>query len=114
MSTQEQQEPANRQDTGRNEDGTFKPGISGNPSGRPKNTLKDYIRQKFMNMTDEQKEEFLKTISPDVQWRMGEGNPHNTEDITSGGEKVIPIYGTFQRHDSDKKDIQPEQTNPGS
>src|SRR3990167_7565707 len=86
--TKQDLQPTNMEDTGRNPDGTFKKGFSGNPNGRPKNTLKDYIREKFMEMSDEEKEEFLKKISPEFKWRMGEGNPESATDITSGG-KVI-------------------------
>mgnify|MGYP001562722570 FL=1 len=82
---EKEKEPANRENSGRNPDGTFKSGISGNPLGRPKNTLKDYVRQKFMEMTEAEKEEFLKLIKPEEQWRMGEGNPK--QDI--GGELEI-------------------------
>jgi hypothetical protein len=72
------EEPAIRKTTGnRNPDGTFPKGVSGNPSGRPKGTLKDYIRQKLCDMTPAEKEEFLKTIPTEVQWKMGEGNPTN-------------------------------------
>lgn len=74
------EKPANRKNTGRNPDGTFKSGVSGNPNGRPKDTLKEYIRKKLSNMTDEEKEEYIKPISKDLQWRMGEGNPHQTTD----------------------------------
>ena len=83
-------------------------GQSGNPNGRPKNTLKDYVREKFMKMTDEEKEQFLRRITPEAQWRMGEGNPHNTGDLTTGG-KPFPIYGgqsiPIPGHNSDKEDI---------
>lgn len=93
------------------EDTQWKPGQSGNPSGRPKNTLKDYLRQKLSEMTPEQKEAFLKDIPKEMQWRMGEGNP--AQDLTSGGEKIniIPIYGgkSNPKCDSDKKDIQPDE-----
>lgn len=78
--------PAIREDTGRNPDGTFKKGVSGNPSGRPKNTLKDYVRQKFTEMSDEEKEEFLKKINPEFQWKMGEGQPK--QDV--GMEVTVP------------------------
>src|SRR3990167_6058308 len=66
----------------------WKPGQSGNPGGRPKGTLKEYVRHKFIEMTQEEKEEFLKKIAPEFQWRMGEGNPEVTQDITSKGEKL--------------------------
>ncbi len=92
--------PANREDTGRNPDGTFKSGISGNPSGRPKNTLKDYVRQKFMEMDSEEKEEFLKKISPDLQWRMGEGNPK--EEI--GGNIDMPFIIKVIKDDGTKRE----------
>ena len=88
MEEQVKQEPAIRETTGRNEDGTFKKGVSGNPSGRPKNTLKDYMRNKFMEMTDGEKEEFLEQITPEMRWKMGEGSPHQDTDLTTLGEKL--------------------------
>ena len=39
--------------------------------------LKDYDRRKFKNMFDEEKEAFLKTISPELRYKMAEGNPDN-------------------------------------
>lgn len=83
--------PANRGETGRNPDGTFKVGVSGNPKGRPKNTLKDYVRQKFMLMTDEEKEDFLEKIPPEIIWKMGEGNPMQNTDVTTDGESLNSI-----------------------
>lgn len=81
----------------RNPDGTFPKGVSGNPSGRPKGTLKDYLRQKFCSMSDEEKEIFLSGVSPFDQFRMAEGNPHTTTDVTSGNEKLGPTLSEAEK-----------------
>lgn len=62
-----------------------------NAGGRPKGSLKSYVARKFAEMTDEEKEEWLKEhkVAGEVQWKMGEGNPQN--DITSGGETLQPL-----------------------
>ena len=82
-----QNQPANRDLSGRNSDGTFKLGISGNSSGRPKGTIKDYLRRRFMDMPDEEKEQFLKSVSHDMQIRLAEGNPQNN--IEHSGKLTI-------------------------
>jgi hypothetical protein len=87
------EEPANRTDSGRNADGTFAPGVSGNPSGRPKNTMKDYISRKFQEMSDEEKEVWLtENKIPGIdQWKMGEGNPASTTALTGADGGPIQI-----------------------
>ena len=73
----------------RNSKGQLLPGNTANPNGRPKGqSLKEYEREKFSKMTEEQKEVFLKTISPELRYRMAEGNPKQDTDITSAGEPI--------------------------
>lgn len=78
----------------------FKPGQSGNPNGRPKTPLKDYVREKFAKMTDEEKEEFIRRLPRETIWKMAEGNPAQESDITSGGDKIQPVLVKFLDEDN--------------
>ena len=56
-----------------------------NRNGRPLGSgggLKDYDRKRFQAMSDEEKDKYLKTIAPELRYRMAEGNPHQTEEKT--------------------------------
>jgi hypothetical protein len=80
----------------RNEKGQILPGFSGNPAGRPKGqTLKEYQAQKFRDMSEEEKDEFLKDVAKELRWRMSEGNPKTDADIDVRGSLVISFDNSF-------------------
>jgi len=88
----------------------FVKGQSGNPGGRPKGSksLKTFVKEYLENLPDEEKIEYLKTLSPDLIWKMAEGNPKESTDITSG-DKPIPILSlnAILSNDSNKQNSEP-------
>lgn len=65
----------------RDEKGLFLPGTAPGP-GRPKGkTLKEWMKDKLTEMTIEEREEFLKEIPKEMQWRMAEGNPSSDDKV---------------------------------
>jgi hypothetical protein len=79
-----------------------------NRAGRPPGqTLKEYWQKKFRDMTDEEKETFTKRVGNEVIWKMAEGQPKQDTDVTSGGEKITPIFGGLSvlPDNGDKTDI---------
>ena len=87
----------------RDERGLFVEGNPGGP-GRPTGkTLKEWLRDKLLQMTEEERGVFLKDIPKDLQWRMAEGNPHQTQDNKHSGALIIQI----SKEGAEKYDINP-------
>lgn len=76
----------------------FKPGNPGGP-GRPKGqSLKEFWRERFSKMTDDEKIAFTNKVGNEGIWRMAEGNPENKTDVTSKGEKLQITTVTFDEY----------------
>lgn len=73
------------------EDTQFKPGQSGNPGGRPKGTMKQFVQAMFVGMTDKEKAAWLKAhkVTGIDIWKMGEGLPK--ADIEHSGEVITKV-----------------------
>lgn len=72
----------------------FKPGQSGNPSGKKEGTvsLKTYAKNMLQEMNEEQRQEFLKGIDKKTIWEMAEDKPG--QGVQVSGEltsKVISV-----------------------
>lgn len=68
----------------------FTKGVSWNPWGRPKGSksLKTFAREYLENLPDEEKIKFLECLPPEIVWRMSEGNPHATTDVTTNWKEL--------------------------
>lgn len=72
----------------------YKKGQSGNPGGRPVGSvsMKTYVKNKLLSMTDEEREVFLEGVDKKVLWEMSEGKAK--QDVELSGEvtsKVISV-----------------------
>jgi len=60
--------------------------------GRPKGkSLKEFWRQRFADMTDEEKQEFSKKVTPELLFRMAEGNPAQDNNHEIRGELIVQL-----------------------
>lgn len=61
----------------------YKKGQSGNPNGRPVGSvsMKVFVRNKLLSMTDEEREDFLEGVDKRVIWEMAEDKPKQGVDV---------------------------------
>ena len=70
----------------------FKKGntLGGRKKGK---SLKEYSREYLANMTEEERIEYLNGLDRDLIWKMSEGNPASTQEITGKDGGAIKIEG---------------------
>lgn len=71
----------------------WKKGQSGNLKGRPKGkTMKEWAKDYLSRMTNEERDKFMEGMPKESVWKMAEGNPASTTDVTSGGEPLSLLF----------------------
>lgn len=94
----------------RDERGRLLPGGTANPHGRPKGkTMKEFVAEKFRNMTEEEKAEWLAQhkIQGIDQWRMAEGNPHQSSTVDAEINPK-PLLNVLRSHNGSQEDSPPQ------
>ncbi len=72
--------------------------------------MKEFAREYLMSKSDEDKRVWLEEkVTPEMMWRMAEGNPAEAADITTGG-KPIPLFTNVHLHQSDAENTGTEET----
>ncbi len=74
----------------------FQKGNRANPGGRPKGSksMKTWVKEYLATLTEAERIEYLDGMNKVDIWKMGEGNPESSTDITSGGQ-TIPVLVQF-------------------
>lgn len=103
----------------RDESGRFKPGMSGNPKGKPvgaknKFSFVKYWQERWDNNPKEFEDLAVEFMKDDklrgLILQMVDGRPHQTTDITSDN-KPIPLLYALPDNNSDKKDSETKEEN---
>lgn len=84
----------------------------GNPGGpgRPKGpTLKSWLKDKFAEMTDEERIEFLNQIEPIKAWEMGEGKAETKAENKLEVTLPTPLLAHVSTDESTEENTEPEE-----
>jgi len=105
------EEKTTEQVKNRTAEGKFVKGVSGNPGGRPKGSMKSFMANEFLAMSDKDKRQWLidNKVAGIDQLKMAEGNPANHTDLTTQGDKIQPllvkIIGEDEQGDGDTEGV---------
>lgn len=63
--------------------------------------MKEWAKDYFMCMTEEEREEFMNGLPKEVIWKMAEGNAHQSADTTIKGTLSIQFDSVFNDEKTD-------------
>lgn len=96
-----------KQEENRNSDGTFPPGVSGNPAGRPKGkTIKEQVKEWLETHPEDMAkfvEHFVKN-NKELAWQMLEGKPKQQMEVDVDKDTLAELTQFFKLAAKPKKD----------
>lgn len=105
--------PVNGEKNGikRDKRGRFVFGTTGGAGRTKGKTMKEYARDYLATMPGWERIKFMSALDPTDVWKMAEGNPHQTSDV-SVYEKPEPI-SDVSNNNSDEENKEAPKENPG-
>lgn len=113
----------------RDENGRFAPGISGNPSGRPKSTvsIKVAVKQKLEEIPEGEKETYLELIAKKVIekalkgesniirliWEQIDGRARQAVEVSNTGFSLTDLFNRVEEEEEKEKRRKEEEEKQG-
>ena len=101
----------------RDKSGRYKPGVSGNPKGKPKGAKNKFSFIKYWQERWEKDPEEFERLATEFMKddnlraliiQMVDGRPHQTSDLTSDG-KPLPILNVISANNGNEQNSKPDQ-----